>query len=206
MGIHHDVKQGLEKYEITKIDGQPTDDNLNLLMKELINAAGSVAIRNGGEEHGHVGMVINEAEYITFSHGGVRFLVLTNPGPYPATVDSDKVIREHQIAEHKAECIKYETYLGAKNYIPRMIVKSIDHKWLAEVKSETVGFKHLSPKALLTHLCNVGGSLNNMDVTELISNTQKPWDGIEAPAAHFAQGDKYERQLLKVGQSKNSEL
>jgi hypothetical protein len=35
MGIRHDVEQGLEKYEITKIDGQPTDEDLNLLMKEL---------------------------------------------------------------------------------------------------------------------------------------------------------------------------
>jgi hypothetical protein len=43
MGIRHDVEQGLEKYEITKIDGQPTDEDLNLLTKELTNAAGSVA-------------------------------------------------------------------------------------------------------------------------------------------------------------------
>ncbi len=39
MGICHDVEQGLEKYEITKIDGQPTDEDLNLLTKELTNAA-----------------------------------------------------------------------------------------------------------------------------------------------------------------------
>jgi hypothetical protein len=45
-----------------------------------------------------------------------------------------------------------------------------------------------------------------MDVAELISNIQKPWDGIKAPAAHFAQGDKYEHQLLKVGQRTNPEL
>jgi hypothetical protein len=77
---------------------------------------------------------------------------------------------------------------------------------LTKVESATLDFNHLSPKALLTHLHNVGGSLNHMDVTELISNIQKPWDGIEAPAAHFAQGDKYERQLLKVGQRKNPEL
>ena len=67
MGIRHDVEQSLEKYEITKIDGQPKDDDLNLLIKELTNAAGSVATRNGGGEHGHVGMVIDEAEYVTFS-------------------------------------------------------------------------------------------------------------------------------------------
>ncbi len=177
-----------------------------MLIKELTNAVGSVATQNGGGEHGHVGMVINDAEYIIFSNGGARFVVPTNPGPYPTTVDSDKVKRERQLAEHKAEGIKYETYLGVENYIRRMIVKSIDHEWLAEVESETMGFNHLSPKTLLTHLRNVGGSLNHMGVTELISNIQKPWDGIEAPAAHFARGDKYERQLLKVGQRKNPEL
>ncbi len=58
-----------------------------------------------------------------------------NPGPYPTTVDPDKVIQERQIAEHKAECIEYKTYLGVENYLHRMIVKSIDHKWLAETKS-----------------------------------------------------------------------
>jgi len=87
-----------------------------------------------------------------------------------------------------------------------MIVKSLDHEWLAEVESKTMGFNHLSTKALMTHLCNVDGSLNHMDITELISNIQKPWDAIETPAAHFVRGDKYERQLLKVGQAKNPNL
>jgi hypothetical protein len=150
MGIRHNVKQGLEKYKITKIDGQPTDEDLNLLTKQLTNAAGSVASQNGGREHGYVGMVIKKAEYITFSRAGTRFLIPTNPGPYPATVDTDKLVCERQIAEHKAECTEYETYLGVKNYLRRMIVKSIDHEWLAEVESETMGFNHLSPKALLT--------------------------------------------------------
>jgi len=146
MGIRHDVEQGLEKYEITKIDGQPTDEDLNLLTKELTNAAGSIATQNGGGEHGHVGMVIDEADYITFSRTGARFVVPTNPGPYPTTVDADKVIRERQIAEHKAECIEYETYLGVENYIRRMIVKSIDHEWLAEVESKTMGGLTICPR------------------------------------------------------------
>jgi hypothetical protein len=55
MGICHDVEQGLEKYKITKIDRQPTDEDLNLLTKELTNAAGSVATQNRGGEHGHIG-------------------------------------------------------------------------------------------------------------------------------------------------------
>ena len=94
MGLPHDVEQSLEKYKIMKIDGQLTDEDLNLLTKELTNAAGSVATQNGGGEHGHVGMVVDEAEYTTFSKNDEKFLVPTNPGPYPKTVDPDKVIRE----------------------------------------------------------------------------------------------------------------
>ena len=83
MGIRHDVEEGLEKFEFTKIDGQPTDEDLSRLIKECTNAAASVLTGNGGREHGHVGMVIDDAEYITFSRNGNSFIPLTNPGPYP---------------------------------------------------------------------------------------------------------------------------
>eukprot|EP00956_Cyclotella_meneghiniana_P030339 scaffold75931_cov19-Cyclotella_meneghiniana.AAC.1 len=59
---------------------------------------------------------------------------------------------------------------------------------------------------MLKHLRSVGGTLDHMDVTELFANLQKAWDGIETPAAFFARGDKYERQLEKAGQAKNPEL
>ncbi len=51
MGIRHNVEEGLEKYEIMKINGQPMDEDLNLLAKELTNAAGSIATQNGGYWH-----------------------------------------------------------------------------------------------------------------------------------------------------------
>lgn len=90
MGIHHDVKEGLKKYEITKIDGQPMD--LNLLTTELTNAVGSVATQNGVREHGHVRMVVKDAKCITFSQNAIPFVIPMNPRPYPKTVDVDDVI------------------------------------------------------------------------------------------------------------------
>ncbi len=124
-------------------------------------------------------MVVEEAEYITFSRNAERFLVPINPGPYPTTVDPDKIIRERQIAEHKAEIVEYETYLGVENYLRRMIVKSLDHEWLAEVESETMGFNHLSAKALMTYLRNVGGSLDHMD--EECNSPNRPIQSLSLP-------------------------
>jgi hypothetical protein len=94
MGIQHDVEDGLEKYEFSKIDGQPNDEDLSRLIKECTNAAASILTRNGGGEHGHIGMIIDEADYISFSHNAERFLTPTNPGPYPINVDADAAIHK----------------------------------------------------------------------------------------------------------------
>eukprot|EP00804_Cyclotella_cryptica_P030725 CCRYP_009148-RA/>CCRYP_009148-RA protein AED:0.45 eAED:0.45 QI:0/0/0/1/0/0.5/2/0/116 len=116
MGICHDVEEGLEKYEITKIDQQLTDEDLNKLTKELTNAAGSVATKSGGRDHGHVGLIVEETKYITFSRGA--------------------------IAEHKAKVVNCKTLLGVEKWIHRMIVKSVDHEWNVKLESMTMGFNH----------------------------------------------------------------
>ncbi|KAL7477857.1 hypothetical protein ACHAW6_003649, partial [Cyclotella cf. meneghiniana] len=78
---------------------QPTNEDLNQLTKECINAASSISTTNGGCKHGHARMIIPEAEYITFSHNAKRFVITTNPGPYSATVSADAIV----FAEHEAE-------------------------------------------------------------------------------------------------------
>ena len=187
MRIKQDTDDSLKDFEFTKIDGQPTDEDLNQLTKECINAGASVTTTNGGGRHGHVGMIIDEAEYITFSHNGKRFAVPMNPGPFPTTVDeNDEVVRMRQIAEHKVEQAEFETYLGVENFLRKAIVKAVDHEWIAELESETMGFNHKTPKELLTHLQTNGGDLDHLDVTELIQQLQKDWDHIEAPATFFA--------------------
>jgi hypothetical protein len=63
---------------------------------------GSIATSLGGGEHGHVGIIIESTEYITFSKGAATFNAPSNPGPYPKSPDADAASREQQIAEHKA--------------------------------------------------------------------------------------------------------
>ena len=82
MGIKQDTEDSLKDFEFTKISGQPTDEDLNQLTKECINAAASVSTTNGGGRHGHVEMIIPDAEFVAFSHNAERFLVPTNPGAF----------------------------------------------------------------------------------------------------------------------------
>jgi hypothetical protein len=183
MGIKQDTEDSLKDFEFTKIDGQPTDEDLNQLTKECINATASVSTTNRGERHGHVGMIILDAEYVAFLHNAKRFLVPTNPGAFPTTVDqTDEVVRMRQIAQHKAEQAEFETYLGVENFLRKAIVKAVDHEWIAKLESEIMGFNHKTPIKILTHLRSNGGDLDHLDVTELIEKLQKDWDHIKAPA------------------------
>ncbi|KAL7510509.1 hypothetical protein ACHAXN_007409, partial [Cyclotella atomus] len=111
-----------------------------------------------------------------------------------------------QIAEHKAEQAEFETYLGVKNFLRKAIVKAVDHKWIAELESKTMGLNHKTPIKILTHLRSNGGDLDHLDVTELIQKDQKDWNHIEAPATFFARGDKIEKQLVKAGQAAHPAL
>ena len=103
MGLRADIIQGLEKYEITKIEGQPMEEDLKQLTLELSSALGSVATTLRGRDHVHVGLIIDETEYVTFSRNGKKFTAPTNPGAYPASPDPNAVVKEQQIAETKAK-------------------------------------------------------------------------------------------------------
>ena len=89
MGIWEDIEESLKDFHITKIDGQLTKEELLNLHQELCKAMASIPTTNGGGMHGHVGMLLNDAEYIAFSPGGTWFTIPTNPGPYPVNVNPD---------------------------------------------------------------------------------------------------------------------
>ena len=207
MGVKQDVEDALRDFEFTKIEGQPTDEDLNKLSKELTNALASIPTTLGGGKHGHIGMIIDETEYVQISHGGAKFDAPTNPGVYPATVDENNAaIREKQVAEHKAMIEVFHTHEAVAAHVRKVIVKVVDPEWLGEIESETLGFTHRSPKEMLTHLRNNGADLDHLDVTQLTVELQKEWDMVEAPVTYFTRGDRYERQLEKAGQTKNPTL
>ncbi|KAL7478438.1 hypothetical protein ACHAW6_004202, partial [Cyclotella cf. meneghiniana] len=160
----------LQSFDFTKIEGQPTDELLNLLLQELTNAEAGIPTTLHGGNHGHIGMVVNEAEYITFSNGGAKFDPSTNPGAFPTTLDENNAaVHEKQVTEHKESKELFLTHEAVAHAMQTTIVNCVDKEWLAKLQSETMGFNHRTPKAMLKHLCNNGGDLDHLNVTELIT-------------------------------------
>ena len=142
MGINQDNEYTLNKFEITKINGQPTNKDMNQLTCELGAMLATVPTTNGGGDHGYIGMILDDMEYTAFSTSATPFTVPRNPGPFPTTVSTDKVDRLRQIAEHKQLIIEYDTFQGCLQATRAKIIQAIDLEWLTRLHSELLGFTH----------------------------------------------------------------
>ena len=205
MGILQDVFNALQAFEITKIDGQPTDDDINKLTTQLTAALVTISTGNGGGKLGHIGIVVPEPRYVVLSTGPKLDRPIY-PGAYPATASDDKKAREREVAEHKAEVIEFETYMACEAWARQAIVKAIDEEWVSEKHDEDIGYQAVEPLELLDLLRDAGGDLDDLEITDLNTKMLEPWDGVEAPVTMFARADKFERQLERHSIPKQAEL
>ena len=131
MGIKQDIEDSLEKFDITKIDGQPTDEDMNQLTRELGAMLATVPTTNGGGDHRHIGMILDNLENTSFSTGSNSVVLPKNPGPFPSTISTNEVDHLCQLAEHKQSIIEYKTYQRFPQATQTKIIQAIDLEWLA---------------------------------------------------------------------------
>ncbi len=152
MGIKQELKESLEKFEITKIGRQPTDEDMNHFTHELGGMLATAPTTNSGGDHVHICMILDEVEYESFSTCTNPFTVPKNPSTYPTTVRTNEVNHLCQIAEDKHLIIEDKTHQGCLQATHSKIIKAIDPEWLTRLFSELLGFTHQTPIELLTHL------------------------------------------------------
>ena len=148
MGILQDVFNALKAFKIAKIDGQPTDDDINKLTMQLTTALVTISTTNGGGMLGHIGIVVPESRYVALSTGP-KLVRPVHPGAYPATASDDTKTCEKEVAEHKAKIKEFETYMACKAWACLAIVSVVDKEWISERHDEDIGYQGVQPLKLL---------------------------------------------------------
>jgi hypothetical protein len=69
MGILQDVFDALKAFKIAKVDGQPTDNDINKLTTQLTAALVTISTANGGGTLGHISIVVPVLRYVVLSTG-----------------------------------------------------------------------------------------------------------------------------------------
>jgi hypothetical protein len=118
----------------------------------------------GGENYGHVGIIMEPTEYSTMS-GDIDFANPLNPGFYPATLAANATAgtRAKAEAEHKELINQYKTFKGVRLGTKDLILEAVESKYLIKIEHETLGFLNKTPRQMLEHLLNRGGALDFVD-------------------------------------------
>jgi hypothetical protein len=199
MGVRADVRDEVRKETVTKIHGQPTNQDLTILEKELIAILANIPTTLGGGNHGHAGILMDPARYLLTA--GVPFVNPANPGNYPAgvAVNAAAGARARAEAQHKEEVKEYETFQGVMQATKDIIMEAVDHEYLLEIEDEILGFLNQTPISIMNHLRNRGGALDFADTKTLLAERDGEWDASEVPQVYFNRVEKAIQGLTRAG-------
>ncbi len=191
-----DTRKSVAEHTVTKIHGQPTLQDIDVLDDELTAIASSFPSELGGGMHGHAGLIKTAADYALFAPA-TPFIVPANPGHYPAgpIPAAQRSQREH---EHKALVTQFQTCTGVGKGLKDLILQAVDEDFLLELRDEVVAYLNVTPVQMITHLRDRWGTMDFVDITALLAECDVPWNAAEVPTKYFNRIDKARRQLARA--------
>jgi hypothetical protein len=200
MGIRTDIRDEIRKETVTKIHGQPTSHDLTQLEKEIIAILANIPTRLGGGNYGHVGVIMDPAEYNTMT-AGIDFENPVNPGFYPAdlALNAAAGTRARAEAEHKELINQFETFEGVRLGTKDLILEAVDTEYLSEIEHETLGYLNQTPRQMIAHLLTRGGALDFADTKDLLAERDGEWNVTKKPQIYFNRVEKAMKGLLRNG-------
>ncbi len=191
-----ETRKTVAESAVTKIHGQPTNQDLERLSEELIAIASNIPSELGGGLQGHAGLIQDAATYDLIAPG-TPFIFPANPGVYPQG-NFPAAQRGQREAEHKAQVTTFLTCVGVSKGLKDLILKAVDEDYILELRAEGNAYLNVSPLQMLTHLRDRWGTMDFVDITALLAEMDLPWNVAEVPQIYFNRMDKARKQLLRA--------
>ena len=160
---------------LTPIVGKPTNTSLQLLQRQLFTNARAVTSPRGGGRHGHMAMLLTEADYV--ARTGVAFLVPEHPGPAPVPPANATAA---QIAEalrvYNAAIADDDKYTRLSAELTAQIIAAVNASYLSALEDPDFGFSDVTPLAMLTHLQTKYGTMTPEELETNRAALLEPWN------------------------------
>jgi hypothetical protein len=198
MGLRAKTRDELRKELVTKIHGQPTDHNITTLKKELVSIAASFPSGLEGGNHGHAGIIVKPAKYLTMAR--VAFTSPIHPGINPAGLAANATAgtQAREETEHKELLAQYEIFKGVKQALKNIILEVVEHNYLLEIEDDMLGFLNQTPRQMIDHLKVRGGALDFADTKTLLADRDMECDISKNPQIYFDRVEKAVKALTRA--------
>jgi hypothetical protein len=129
----------------------------------------------GGGNHGHLGMIMPDNEYVLISNGGTPYNAPAGPPPVPAYAGAAAIVATMQENYHR-EVKEYEEYQDLLNQTKAMMLLAIPKVYTGALAHPQLGYANATPKAILTHILSKYGEITERDLVDNTNLLKAPWD------------------------------
>lgn len=155
-------------------DEEPTPAAVRLLRRELFANARAIPTDLGGGDHGHLGMVMPQVDYIAISTGAVPFTM--PPKPAVPNFLGVAAAREMTREVYKDDLEIYHNARGVLTQLKQLILQAIPLTYIAELEDEAMGYANVSPQQILAHMVTNYGRITAKDLETNLQQIKRPWN------------------------------
>ena len=148
---------------LTKITGQPNYILLKKIKDELTANATSVSSNLGGGANGHLGLVLNDAEYATIS--GTPYVRPVHPGPLPA-LTGPQYARQEAREDHKEAIRRFRESENVDKALKKQLAEAIPAFYLKRFRNPTTNTFTVSLSTILHYLFTTYGEITPDELRE----------------------------------------
>jgi hypothetical protein len=164
----------------TKITGQPAYDDIRQLRTVIYHNAASIPSERGGGQHGHLGMVMNDAIYATLTE--TPWVDPEVPGLQP---EIEANATQYQIAAahntHNQKTRAYKEFDALDRALKRLITDAIEPLYLKPFYRPYVGLVGQSTKTVIARLIETYGYILPQELQVNQAQLTKPYDATNEP-------------------------
>jgi hypothetical protein len=185
--------------DIPKIHGEPNRDSLIAIHELLCENASSVTTNQGGGNHGHLTLMLSAKAYKEQTKHD--FLAPANPGDAPAiaTAGDNKAQEQTSLDEaFKRATRLYDRYHTTDKALKKQIESAVERPYLAELRDQLTGFSQVTAFALMEHLYDNYGLIDDVDLEVNQVTMMKPYDP-ETPLALLVAQLQRGRTFANIG-------
>jgi hypothetical protein len=170
------MKFKLPHETLTPLDpnATPTPRSVRLLRKEVYANLLSVRSALGGGGHGHLGMVMPQAEYVAMAVGNAPYVHPIPPVP-PNYAGAAAVIAQLQ-SDYAHQKERYEEYVELAAQIKAQLLQAVPILYLQQLNHAQVGFANATPRAIIDHLLATFGEITERDLDKNMAELRAPWN------------------------------
>eukprot|EP00804_Cyclotella_cryptica_P000162 CCRYP_017462-RA/>CCRYP_017462-RA protein AED:0.81 eAED:0.81 QI:0/0/0/0.5/1/1/2/0/589 len=197
------VRSIIAPMPIDKIMCQPSNSTVNVLKQQLAKIAAAVKTTSWGGRHGHLALVLNDAEYQTVTN--VPTLTTTRlvlPPIVPANLANNTTLTHRTciMADHNLECQEFWKQESVDAIIVDKIVReAVDAAYVEELDDDYIGYRAQTIKTILEHLRTEWCVVTTLEKKQASAAFHVQWD-LTSHITKFARElDKQQKLCRDIG-------